>query len=404
MISKIWLLFLGSSIICALVLFVTGLQPLALAALTQSLFDSCKLSVEMILGLLGGMAFWFGILRIFEQSGGTAILARYLTPFLRPLFPDLKAGHPAYGHISMNFAANMMGLDNAATPFGLRAMQSLQKDAKDKTKATDASVMFMVMNTASVTLLPIAVLVQRSALGAPSPADVFLPILLTAFVGTLCGLLALRCFQKFELFHPRLLALVGVYGLLLVALLMVKQNITDLSNKVSQLSIMALLLVIIWGAWRKKIDALQSFVQGAREGVKLTIRIFPYLLAMITAIGFLRASGILGSIEMLLSYLLVHLSVPEQVVQAIPVGMMKSFSGSGARALWIDLMQHTGVDSLPSRIAALMQGSSETTFYVLTIYFGSVGITKIRHSLWCALVADAASMVSAIFFGLLFFA
>ena len=390
----------------ALIRFIGG-DETVFQAVIQSTFDMAKLSVEIAIGLVGLLALWSGLFRIAEKAGLIAVLSRLLAPFFSRIMPEVPKGHAAHGAVTMNLAANMLGLDNAATPLGLKAMQALQCLNPTKHTASNAQILFLVLNTSSVTLLPVTIFMYRAQLGAADPTDVFIPILLATSLSTLTGLLAVMLIQKIPfdrvvlgyLLAGAVLMTGFVYWLSLIPA-------SDLGN-VSQLLANGLLLTVLAlfisvGLWRR-VAVYEEFVEGAKEGFETAIKLIPYLVAMLVAIGVFRACGALEYLIEVVAALLSALGVTTGFVEALPVALMKPFSGSGARALMLDVMNTHGVDSLAGRIAAVMQGSTETTFYVLTVYFGVVGIARIRYALWAGLLCDGVGMIAAIALGLWFF-
>ena len=390
----------------ALIRFLGG-DETVFQAIIQSTFDMAKLSVEIAIGLVGLLALWSGLFRIAEQAGLISVLSRLLAPFFSRVMPEVPKGHAAHGAVTMNLAANMLGLDNAATPLGLKAMQALQSLNPTKHTASNAQILFLVLNTSSVTLLPVTIFMYRAQLGAADPTDVFIPILLATSLSTLTGLLAVMLLQKIPFDRV-------VLGYLLAGALLMSGFVYWLSlipttelGKVSQVLANGVLLTVIAlfigvGLWQR-VAVYEEFVEGAKEGFETAVKLIPYLVAMLVAIGVFRACGALEYLIQMIAALLSTLGVSTGFVEALPVALMKPFSGSGARALMLDVMNTHGVDSLAGRIAAVMQGSTETTFYVLTVYFGVVGITRIRYALWAGLLCDGVGMVAAITLGLWFF-
>lgn len=370
-------------------------------AIQKSLFDMAKLSAEIAIGLIGLMALWLGLFRVGEVSGLVRVFSRLLSPLFHRLMPEVPRDHPAVGSVSMNLMANMLGLDNAATPLGLKAMADLQTLNPRPDTASNAQILFLVLNCSSVTLIPVSIFMYRAQQGAVSPTDVFLPILLATSCSTLAGLLIVALIQRIRLTDPVLLAWLGGFVLLgslsmsfllslgSVALQLFSANLAALAI----LGIVALFLGA--GAWAK-IDAYAAFVDGAKEGFDTAVKIIPYLVAMLVAVGVLRESGALTLALDGLRGIVRWFEADTRWVDAMPVALMKPFSGSGARALMLETMQHFGVDSFQARLAAIVQGSTETTFYVLTLYFGSVGIVKVRYALWCGLFADLAGVIASI--------
>lgn len=409
MLNILWLFFFVIAFVLALYQWIFVGDNQSFPELVKAIFDMAKLSVEISLGLIGVLAFWLGLLKIAEMSGLVQLLSRALAPLFRKLMPDVPNGHPALGSISMNMAANMLGLDNAATPMGIRAMEQLQELNPKKDTASNAQILFLVLNTSAVTLIPITILVYRAQLGATDPASVFIPILLATSISTLVGLITVSLVQKISLFNRVIgayaLGFVSLIGLMVWSLLQLpKEQLAQTSSAVGNFLLMSSIVAILTYGWRKKIAVYETFVEGAKEGFKVAITIIPYLVAMLTAIGALRASGALDALANGLGRLVTAFGGDSRFVEAIPTALMKPFSGSGARAMMLETMESQGVDSFAGKLVAIIQGSTETTFYVLTVYFGAVGIKKIRHALACGLVADIAGIFSAIVIGYWFYA
>lgn len=371
------------------------------AKIVESCFAMAKTSVEISIGLVGALALWLGLFRIAEKAGMVAALAHGLTPVFRILMPGVPAGHPAIGAVTMNLSANMLGLDNAATPLGLKAMRELQSLNPTPDRATDAQELFLVLNTASVTLLPVSIFVYRAQQGAADPAMVFLPILLATVSATLVGLLAVAFLQRLQIWRllklwPVVLGIAAMGALVASLLILPREVVTGASTAVGNVVLFSVIMLFLGvGLWRGH-DIYSAFVEGAEEGFHTAVRLIPYLVAMLVAIGVLRASGALDAALDGIRWLVAAGGWDTRWVDAMPTALVKPFSGSGARAMMLETMQAHGVDSFPALLAAIIQGSSETTFYVLAVYFGSVGIRHARHALWCGLLADAASIVAAI--------
>lgn len=369
--------------------------------LVNALWAAADLAVEVSLGLIGVLALWSGLFRLAEASRLADRISLWLTPLLSRLMPGLKQNQAATAPVTMNLAANMLGLDNAATPLGLKAMEALQTGNPAPRTATDSQIMFLVLNTSSVTLVPVTVLLFRAQQGAADPAAVYLPLLMATTISTFVGVWITSRIQKISLFQPLILLVAGVWLALLSALgLVVWLSPPDVANTLSSLlgnGILLLVLAVFFiAAWRTRVDSYDVFVEGAKEGFTTAVRIIPYLVAMLAAIAMLRAGGVLELCLSALRAMATSVGMDTRFVEALPVALMKPLSGSGARAAMIDVMQTQGVDSLAGRMAAVMQGSTETTFYVLAVYFGSVGIRDFRYALWCGLAADAAGLVTAI--------
>jgi spore maturation protein SpmA len=375
----------------------------------KATFDMASLSVEIALGLIGILALWMGLLNIAEQGGLSAKLAWLLSPLLTRLMPEVPKNHPALGSVSMNMAANMMGLDNAATPIGLKAMEQLQSLNPKPDTATNAQIMFLVINTSSVTLFPITILMYRAQMGASDPSAVFLPILLATFSSTFVGLLAVAAIQRINLLDKVLLAWFAGLGLVVGSLVysllsLPAEQLTSVSSTLGNgLLVLAITCFFINGIY-KKINLYESFIDGAKQGFELAIKIIPYLVAMLVAIGVLRASGVLGSVTGGIAKLFAAMGLNTAFVDALPTAIMNPLSGSGARAMMLETFDKFGVDSFAGKLSSVIQGSTETTFYVLTVYFGAVGIRKVRHAIGCGLLADLAGIVAAILLSYWFFA
>lgn len=371
------------------------------ARMVASLFEMAALSVSLMILLFGTLTLWLGFLRIAEQAGLIDWLARIWAPLFRRLMPGVPAGHPALGLITLNFAANGLGLDNAATPIGLRAMRALQTLNPDPKTATNAQILFLVLNSSSLTLLPVTIFMYRAQQGAADPTLVFLPILLATTASSLCGLLAVAFMQKLKLHDPVVLAWLG--GLILalggfMALLgsMTAGAISALSSVMGNLTLFGIIMVFLIAGAYKKIPVYESFVEGAKDGFNISKDLLPYLVAMLCAIGVLRASGALDAALEIIRWASHAAGFDTRFVDALPTALVKPFSGSAARAMLIETMQHFGVDSFPALLAATVQGSTETTFYVLAVYFGAVGVQRARHAVGCALIADFVGALASI--------
>ena len=369
--------------------------------LVNALWAAADLAVQVSLGLIGVLALWSGLFRLAEASNLAERLSGWLTPLLSKLMPGLVRNPKATAPVTMNLAANMLGLDNAATPLGLKAMEALQANNPAPRVATDSQIMFLVLNTSSVTLVPVTVLLFRAQQGAADPAAVYLPLLMATTASTFVGIWLTSKVQKISLFQPLILLVAGLWLALLAGLgLVVWLAPAELANTLSSLPGNGILLLVLAAffvaAWRTRVDSYDVFVEGAKEGFTTAVRIIPYLVAMLAAIAMLRAGGVLELFLAGFRWLATAMGMDTRFVEALPVALMKPLSGSGARAAMIDVMQTQGVDSLAGRMAAVMQGSTETTFYVLAVYFGSVGIRDFRYALWCGLAADAAGLLCAI--------
>ena len=402
MLNGLWLSFFLLGAIAALARWLIGGDATVFGAMVESLFAMAKLSVELMVVLFGTLTLWLGLLRIAEKAGLVDLLARLLGPLFARLMPEVPRGHPALGLISMNFAANGLGLDNAATPIGLKAMRALQDLNPSATTASNAQILFLVLNTSSLTLLPVSIFMYRVQQGAEDPTLVFLPILLATSASTLAGLLAVSVMQRLRLCDPVVLAYLIPSALLLggfMALLagMSATALAALSSLLGNLTLFGLILLFLVVGALRKVAVYESFIEGAKEGFDVAKSLLPYLVAMLCAIGVLRASGALDFGLDGIRWLVEALGWDTRFIDALPTALMKPFSGGAARAMLIETMENFGVDSFPALVAATVQGSTETTFYVLAVYFGAVGLQRARHAVGCALVADAAGIIAAIF-------
>lgn len=402
MLNWLWLGFFVVAGIAGLSRWLLGDDPAVFAAMVESLFAMAKLSVEVMVLLFGTLTLWLGLLRIAEKAGLVDALARMLGPLFARLMPEVPRGHPALGLITMNFAANGLGLDNAATPIGLKAMRALQTLNPSSTTASNAQILFLVLNASSLTLLPVTIFMYRAQQGAPDPTLVFLPILLATSASTLVGLLSVALMQRLRLWDPVVLAYLIPGALLLGSFMAVLATMSAtalaaLSSLAGNLTLFGIIMLFLLLGALKKVAVYEEFVEGAKEGFDVAKSLLPYLVAMLCAIGVLRASGALEFGLDGIRWLIEALGWDTRFVEALPTALVKPFSGSAARAMLIETMQTHGVDSFPALIAATIQGSTETTFYVLAVYFGAVGIQRVRHAVGCALLAELAGVVAAIF-------
>lgn len=374
----------------------------------NSTFASAEAAFKISIGLTGALSLWLGVMRIGEQGGVINVLSRVLSPVFSKLFPSIPKGHPATGSIFMNIAANMLGLDNAATPLGLKAMEQLQTLNKDKDTASNEMIMFLVLNTSGLTLIPVSIMVYRVQAGALQPTDIFIPILIATFFATLAGIIITSIYQRINLFNKTILLTFG--GMLAVVCGLIwglGQLDKDTMNKVSTLSaniiLMSIIICFILAGVRKRINVYDAFIEGAKEGFNTAIRIIPYLVAMLVAIAVFRASGAMDVLIGFIRWLIASLGVDARFVDALPTAIMKPLSGSGARGMMVDAMNTYGADSFVGRLSCIFQGSTDTTFYILAVYFGSVGIRKTRHAVACGLLADLAGVIAAIAIAYFFF-
>ncbi|MGL4639116.1 MAG: nucleoside recognition domain-containing protein [Shewanella sp.] len=400
MLNRVWLVFFIIAL-CAIGLQLLTGHVEVLSAAVAALFASAKLAAEIALGLVGVLSLWMGLMRLGEKAGVVSAIAFVFEPLLRRLMPEVPKGHPAFGSMTMNLTANVFGLDNAATPLGLKAMQDLQSLNPMKTVATNAQILFLVLNTSSVTLVPVSVFLYRAQQGAAAPADIFLPILLATSASTLAGLLTVALVQRISLFNTVVLGygalmLSGLVASVFYLLSLSASAVGSVSTVLGNGVLLALVFSFVLVAAMRKVAIYDEFIEGAKDGFAQSIQLIPYLLAMLLAIGLLRASGALDYLLQLIAAGVRILGFDTRFVDALPTALMKPFSGSGARAMMLETMEHHGVDSFAGRLAAIFQGSTETTFYVLAVYFGSVGIRHGRHALACGLTADFAGISAAI--------
>lgn len=408
MLNIIWISFFLAAFCTALFKLVFLGDQQVFAQIMEAMFALSKSAFEISLGLTGVLALWLGIMRIGEKSGFIQLLTESLTPLFSRLMPDVPKGHPALGAIVMNISANALGLDNAATPLGIKAMQELQTLNPNPETASNAQILFLVINTSGVTLFPVTIFTYRAQMGAANPTDVFIPILIATYMSTLAGLLAVAFVQKINLLDKVIVAYLGGFTLVVGGILayfssLPQQQMLEQSAIISNFILFSLVITFILGAINKEINAYDAFIEGAKEGFHTATTIIPYLVAMLVAIGVFRASGALDLLADLARTIVHYFMLDDRFVDALPTALMKPFSGSGARAMMIDTMKTMGADSFAGRLSSIVQGSTETTFYVLAIYFGSVGIKHIRHAAACGIIADFAGIVASIFVAYWFF-
>ncbi|MFD2966195.1 nucleoside recognition domain-containing protein [Sphingobacterium bambusae] len=406
--NYVWIGFFVIAFIVALAKLIFLGDTEIFSALINGLFDSAKTGAELSLGLVGIMTFWLGIMKVGEQAGMITLFAKGVNPFFSKLFPGIPKNHPANGSIIMNFSANMLGLDNAATPVGLKAMKELQEINPEKDTATNAQIMFLVLNTAGITLIPTSVIALRLASGAQNPADIFIPALIGTFISFLSGMIAVAIYQRINLFKLPVLLFLGFF-LGLMALLyfglngLPPEQMEKITGLIGGLLIFSIIMLFIVFGAIKKINVYDAFIDGAKEGFSTAVMIIPFLIAILVAISAFRTTGCMDYIVNAIGYGFSALGMDTRFVPALPVGLMKTLSGGGARGLMVDVMQTYGVDSFQGRLASIIQGSSETTFYVLAVYFGSVGIKNTRYALTCGLIADVVGLIAAIILAYIFF-
>ncbi|WP_171451784.1 nucleoside recognition domain-containing protein [Pseudomonas aeruginosa] len=401
MLNGLWLGFFLVAAASALARWLIGGDATVFAAMVESLFAMAKLAVEVMVLLFGTLTLWLGFLRIAEKAGLVERLAVLLGPLFRRLMPEVPPGYPAIGLITLNFAANGLGLDNAATPIGLKAMKALQELNPSSTTASNAQILFLVLNASSLTLLPVTIFMYRAQQGAADPTLVFLPILLATSASTLAGLLSVALMQRLRLWDPVVLAYLIPGALLLAGFMAVLGTLSatalaQLSSLLGNLTLFSLIVLFLIVGALKKVPVYESFVEGAKEGFDVARNLLPYLVAMLCAVGVLRASGALEVVLGGIRWAVEGLGWDSRFVEALPTALVKPFSGSAARAMLLETMQTHGVDSFPALVAATVQGSTETTFYVLAVYFGSVGLQRARHAVGCALTADLAGVIASI--------
>jgi len=406
--NYIWIAFFLLAAVCALVQSCFLGNVGVFADIINSTFDNSKTAFEISLGLTGVLSLWMGVMKIGEKGGAVNALSRILSPVFTRLFPDIPKGHPATGHIFMNIAANMLGLDNAATPLGLKAMESMQELNPKKDTATNPMIMFLVLNTSGLTIIPVSIMVYRAQMGAAQPTDVFIPILLATFAATLMGIIVVSLYQRINLLQPVLLSTLGgmclaVAGIVWLFSQMDKDTMDVVSTAAANIILFAIILSFIIAGVRKRVNVYDAFVEGAKDGFTTAIRVIPYLVAILVAIGVFRASGGMDILIGGINWTMDALGLNADFVPALPTALMKPLSGSGARGMMVDCMTQYGADSFAGRLACIFQGSTDTTFYILAVYFGSVSIRHTRHALTCGLLADAAGILSAIFIAYLFF-
>ena len=406
--NYIWIAFFICAFVVATARLIFWGDMSVFPEIINSTFDSSKTAFEISLGLTGVLALWMGIMRIGEKGGVINMLSKALSPLFCKLFPNIPKGHPVTGSIFMNLAANMLGLDNAATPLGLKAMKGLQELNTKKDTASNPMIMFLVLNTSGLTIIPISIMVYRSQMGAAQPTDVFVPILLATFFSTLAGIICVSLYQRINLLNRTILLTLGGASVFIAGIIWLFRTMDkELINAYSTTTANVLLFVIIIGfllaGVRKKINVYDAFVEGAKEGFSTAVRIIPYLVAILVAIGVFRTSGCMNYIIQGFASLLNTCGINSDFVGALPTALMKPLSGSGARGMMVDAMNTYGADSFVGRLACIFQGSTDTTFYILAVYFGSVGVSRTRHAVQCGLLADFVGIIAAILICYLFF-
>ena len=406
--NYIWIFFFVVAFVIGLVKLIFFGDVNIFPEMMNSTFVMAKTGFEISLGLTGVLTLWMGIMKIGEKGGVVRVFSRLVGPFFNKLFPSLGKDHPAHGSIIMNIAANMLNLDNAATPMGLKAMKEMQDSNPSSDTASDAQIMFMVLNASGLTIIPISIMVYRAQLGAVNPSDIFIPILLATFFSTLAGLISVAWHQKINLLDRTILSYIGGLAVFIGAIIwyftaLGKDQIQAISNVASNLIIFSIIISFILLALRKKVNVYDAFIEGAKDGFKTAVMIIPYLIAILVAIGVFRTSGALEWTISGISWGFQQLGINTDFIPALPTALMKPLSGSGARGMMVDVMTNYGADSFAGRVASTIQGSADTTFYILAVYFGSVGIKNTRYALTCGLIADFTGIVAAILMAYLFF-
>ncbi|MCI5709640.1 MAG: spore maturation protein [Prevotella sp.] len=406
--NYIWIAFFLVAFVIATVKLIFMGDMTVFPAMMDSTFSSSKTAFEISLGLTGVLSLWLGIMKIGEKGGVVNVLARILSPVFAKLFPDIPKGHPVTGSIFMNIAANMLGLDNAATPLGLKAMEQLQELNPKKDTASNPMIMFLVLNTSGLTLIPVSIMVYRAQMGAAQPTDIFIPILLATFFSTLAGIVITCLFQKTNLFNRTLLLTLGGMCVVVAAIIwgfgqLDKDQMNVVSTSVANILLMVIIVGFILAGMRKKVNVYDAFIEGAKDGFTTAVRIIPYLVAILVGIGVFRASGAMDMLVDGVKWLVEACGGNTDFVGALPTALMKPLSGSGARGMMVDAMTTYGADSFVGRLSCIFQGSTDTTFYILAVYFGSVGIRYTRHAVACGLLADLAGVLAAIAISYMFF-
>jgi len=406
--NYIWIAFFLIGFIVALGQLIFAGNTQIFNDLVNSIFSSAKTGFEISLGLTGVLTLWLGLMKVGEKGGVVAILGRLFGPLFQKLFPELPKGHPAYGSIILNISANMLGLDNAATPMGLKAMKEMQEVNPDKESASNAQIMFLVLNASGLTIIPVSIIVYRTQLGAVNPADIFIPILIATYFATIAGLISVAIIQRIKLFDRVILAYLGgltaiITGIIYYFSTLPKEQITEISTFAANFILLTIIMLFIVLALIKKVNVYDAFIEGAKEGFGIAVKIIPFLVAILVAIGIFRASGAMDFLIGGMARFFAWMGFDTQFTGALPVAFMKPLSGSGARGLMIDAMTTHGADSFIGRLSCTLQGATDTTFYIIAVYFGSVGIKNTRHAVGCGLIADLAGAIAAIFIAYLFF-
>jgi spore maturation protein SpmA len=408
--NYIWIGFFLVGFVAALAQWIFLGDTEIFKRIIDGTFDSAKMGVmDIALPLAGVMTLWLGIMNIGEKAGAVGWLAKIISPFFSRIFPEVPTDHPATGHMVMNFSANLLGLDNAATPFGLKAMESLQTLNPNKDTASNAQIMFLVLHTSGLTLIPLAIMAQRAILGAKDPSDIFIPCMIATYVATVAGIIAVSIRQRINLLNGVVLGWLGGMTAAIAALIwyftqyLTKPEIETVSKVASNLILFSIIVAFIVGAMVKRVNVYEAFIEGAKGGIQTSLTIIPYLVGMLVAISVVRNAGVLGFVVQGLEWLIRLAGLDTAFTPALPTALMKPLSGSGSRALMIDAMKTYGVDSFVGRLACIFQGSADTTFYIVALYFGSVGVRKTRYAISCGLIADFAGIIAAVSVAYVFF-
>ena len=406
--NYIWIAFFAIAFVIAVIKLLCFGDTEVFPAIMNSTFDTAKTAFEISLGLTGVLSLWLGVMKIGERGGVVNAMARLLSPVFTKLFPEIPKNHPVFGNIFMNISANMLGLDNAATPLGLKAMEELQALNAKKDIASNSMIMFLVLNTSGLTIIPVSIMVYRAQMGAAQPTDIFIPILIATFFSTLAGVVVTCLYQRINLFQPVLLATLGGMSLAVAALIwgfsqMDSATMNLVGTSAANILLFLIIICFIAAGVRKRVNVYDAFVEGAKGGFETAVRIIPYLVAVLVAIGVFRASGAMDWLIQGVQGLVALAGFDAEWVAALPTALMKPLSGSGARGMMVDAMTTYGADSFVGRLSCMFQGSTDTTFYILAVYFGSVGISRTRHAVACGLLADLAGIVTAVALAYLFF-
>ncbi len=406
--NYIWFAFFIIAFAVALVKLIVFQDMEIFPAMVNSTFDMAKTGFEISIYLTGVMALWLGLMKIGEEGGMVKVLSRLVGPFFSRLFPGIPKDHPANGAIIMNFSANLLGLDNAATPLGLKAMQEMQSINTQKDTASNAMIMFLVLNTSGLSIIPLTIMVDRSVVGATNPTDVFLPILLATFFSTIVGLIVVAIYQRINLFDKVIIAYLGTLTLFIAGLLyyfstIPQEQVNLISSVTGNLIIFSIIISFLVLGFRKKINLYETFIEGAKDGFKISVKIIPYLVGILVAIGVFRTSGAMDYLVQGLGWIIGGLGFDTDFVEALPVAIMKPLSGGSARGMMLEIMETNGPDSFVGRMSSIFRGATETTFYIIAVYFGSVSIRKTRYAVTAGLLADLAGILAGLFIGYLFF-